>query len=577
MSKPGGNAGWLDRLSGLLHRVGAVGQPHHALAGSAESSFGKRALKETIERKRKNDQARREELDRLRQLRRQGPAVEPDAADTAAAACFHSSVMPYPDAQSLTIRKIDAIEAQMSRHWWKGRVGGGKVDMRPLPLPVTPSTTPDTATRDLAYASTRLSTRSPGADAWEATGFEATQLAIAMVDPLSPADAWRPPEVDSRASEFMASGLLSIEPSVPTPDIEMEQAALRFANGDLAGAQLALQTALLAAPTGSETAPRWAAALLDLGRTTGQRALFDATASEYGRYFERGVPGWFSVPDALAPLASLTPLTPLAPPTPQGAAVLAPASSAVSSWRSPSLLAPDAVAELRASLLPGVSPWRLDWSELEIISVEAVTDLQALFALWCAEPVALQFVSAERLEQALRQLTASGDPALPMSCWLLRLDALRLLLQRDEFELTALDFCVTHETAPPLWVAPLCRLVPAAASAPPPLPSRAASPQPPSGAGGPALALALRGELRGDMPATLAELQRPMPTAVLVVVSCTQLVRVDFSAAGTLLTWTMAHQQAGGTVRFDDVPHLVAAFFHVIGINEHAEVVLRTR
>jgi ABC-type transporter Mla MlaB component len=235
------------------------------------------------------------------------------------------------------------------------------------------------------------------------------------------------------------------------------------------------------------------------------------------------------------------------------------------------------VAELRASLLPGVSPWRLDWSELEIISVEAVTDLQALFALWCAEPVALQFVSAERLEQALRQLTASGDPALPMSCWLLRLDALRLLLQRDEFELTALDFCVTHETAPPLWVAPLCRLVPAAASAPPPLPSRAASPQPPSGAGGPAPALALRGELRGDMPATLAELQRPMPTAVLVVVSCTQLVRVDFSAAGTLLTWTMAHQQAGGTVRFDDVPHLVAAFFHVIGINEHAEVVLRTR
>jgi hypothetical protein len=54
-------------------------------------------------------------------------------------------------------------------------------------------------------------------------------------------------------------------------------------------------------------------------------------------------------------------------------------------------------------------------------------------------------------------------------------------------------------------------------------------------------------------------------------------VRVDFSAAGSLLTWAMARQQAGGTVRFDDVPHLVAAFFHIIGIDEHAELVVRTR
>jgi hypothetical protein len=52
MSKPGGNPGWLDRLSGLLHRVGAAGRPDHALAGAPDTSFGKRALKETIERKR---------------------------------------------------------------------------------------------------------------------------------------------------------------------------------------------------------------------------------------------------------------------------------------------------------------------------------------------------------------------------------------------------------------------------------------------------------------------------------------------------------------------------------------------
>ncbi len=566
MSKPGGNAGWLDRLSGLMHRVGVAGRPDATLAGSAESSFGKRELKETIERKRKNDQARREELDRLRRLRRQGLGATPQVAGTAAEAYFHSSLMPYPEAQSLTIRKIDAIEAQMSRHWWKGRVAGGGVGMRPLPSPVEAHAPTNTVARDLAFASTRLSTRGPSAEAWEATAFEATQLAIAMVDPLSPADAWRPSEADPRSSEFMASGLLTFEPSAPVPDVELEQAALRFANGDLAGAQQALHTALRAAPPGSGVALHWAVALLDLGRTTGQRALFDATVSEYGRHFERGVPVWFSVPDALTPL------------TPKDTEAAPSAARAVGLWCSPSVLEPDAVAQLSACLLPVDLPWQLDWSQLETISTQAAPDLQALFARWCGEPVVLKFRGAERLEQALRQLTASGDPTLPVACWRLRLDALRLLQQRDEFELAALDFCVTHETAPPLWVAPICRLLPSVSSASStptsPLPSHA--PSPGTGAGATPEWM-LRGELRGDIPATLAELQRPLPPGAPVAVSCAQLVRVDFSAAGSLLTWTMAHHQSGGTVRFDDVPYLVAAFFQVIGINQHAEVVLRTR
>lgn len=381
MSKSGGNAGWLDWLSGLIHRVGAAGRPDAALAGSAASGFGKRALKETIERKRKNDQARREELDRLRQQRRQGTSAAAGASDTGAEAFFQSTVMPYPEAQSLTIRKIDAVEAQMSHHWLKGRVGGAGVGMP-----------------------NRLGTPSPSAAAWEVTDFEATHLAIALVDPLSPADAWRPLEATGLASEFMTSDLLTIEATAPAPDIELERAALSFANGDLAGAQQVLHTALRASPLRSAEAPRRAAALIDLSRTTGQRALFDAVVSEYGRHFERSVPGWFSVPEALAP----------------------------------------------------------------------------------STPLAQQGVRA------------------------------------------------TSE-----WM--------------------------------------LRGELRGDMPGTLAELQRPLPAGVPVAVSCAHLVRVDFSAAGSLLTWAMVRQQAGGTVRFDDVPHLVAAFFHVIGINEHAEVVLRTR
>ena len=60
------------------------------------------------------------------------------------------------------------------------------------------------------------------------------------------------------------------------------------------------------------------------------------------------------------------------------------------------------------------------------------------------------------------------------------------------------------------------------------------------------------------------------------MVSCTHLIRVDFSAAGSLLNWAATRQAEGCNLQFRDVHRLVAAFFHVIGIQEHARVLVRT-
>jgi hypothetical protein len=60
------------------------------------------------------------------------------------------------------------------------------------------------------------------------------------------------------------------------------------------------------------------------------------------------------------------------------------------------------------------------------------------------------------------------------------------------------------------------------------------------------------------------------------VVSCANLIRVDFSAAGGILNWVAERQAEGCRVQFREVHRLVASFFHVIGINEHARIVLRT-
>jgi ABC-type transporter Mla MlaB component len=88
--------------------------------------------------------------------------------------------------------------------------------------------------------------------------------------------------------------------------------------------------------------------------------------------------------------------------------------------------------------------------------------------------------------------------------------------------------------------------------------------------------LELRGEVLGDATQALAGLESVQVSGGRVVVSCRNLIRVDFSAAGSILNWVALRQAEGHLVQFQDVHRLVAAFFNVIGINEHAKVVLRT-
>jgi anti-anti-sigma regulatory factor len=95
--------------------------------------------------------------------------------------------------------------------------------------------------------------------------------------------------------------------------------------------------------------------------------------------------------------------------------------------------------------------------------------------------------------------------------------------------------------------------------------------------GAPGTVVALSGEVKGDAAEVLQRLEvsRQQGQGRLVV-SCAQLVRVDFSAAGSILNWVASRQEEGLHVQFRDVHRLVGAFFNVIGINEHAKVVLRS-
>jgi ABC-type transporter Mla MlaB component len=85
----------------------------------------------------------------------------------------------------------------------------------------------------------------------------------------------------------------------------------------------------------------------------------------------------------------------------------------------------------------------------------------------------------------------------------------------------------------------------------------------------------LAGQILGDGQEAIEMLDGRLAGADVMVISCARLIRIDFTAAGTLLNWASARQAEGRQLQFTEVHRLVAAFFNVIGISEHARVIAR--
>ncbi|MGQ0711148.1 MAG: STAS domain-containing protein [Rhodoferax sp.] len=525
-----------------------------SLDSVAPSGYDRAALKAAIERKRRNDFVRKREFDQLRKLRKSAAAGE--VAQVRPSSFQTSSILTDPDGRAQTLEKIDQIEAQMSQQWWKGRTQPGapdsahSVDSRPstqvastqLPGTNFPCTEPlDTGTSQDDFVTT-----------------QSTQDEAGVPEHL-PA----PVDFDLPSQPRRAPG--PVQPALPT-DPELEEAAIRFANGDDAGAQGVLLQALRSAPhAAAATAQSWWAALLDAYRCSGDRVGFEAALAEFGHRFGTPAPAWEPA-QALASAAT-------EPPAPA-------AASRACLWSSPRRLGAPDMERLRQVLAQTPMPWALDWSALVAVDPRAQSLLGALFTSLCAEPVVLHFAGADALRRALRALTPPHERQHAL--WALRLDALRVMQCVGEFEAAALDYCVACGVEPPPWMEAACAFHSLDPQAPGPvfatdlgldsMPPTAPMSILPSA---PVADACLQGQLSGDATPVLAHLaDQALPGRVLVI-GCAELVRVDFAAAGSLLNWA-AHQQAlGCTVEFCDLHRLVAAFFNVIGVNEHARIHVR--
>lgn len=540
-----------SKPGGLFSRVARfVRHPalHWAEADAQDDPLGsadRQVLRQTLERKRRNDLVRQREFEQLRRLRQKEAAVTEAQVEASSQPSSVQSSLSPPDARAVTLQKIDAIEEQMSQQWWRKKQ---PADASTMPMYLL-STFPQPDSVHVASA-----TPAP-----PPPGFAITAPLDWSVEAGPTPTATQANENAALAATFASTlpfDCRAWEASMPQAgpfvhDPDFEEAAIAFANGDATRAEALLQ-ALLAQRAAQPALqyPVWMA-LFDLYRATGLAERFELLAGEFAPRFGRPAPLWFA-------LSAEDPGTDADP---------APSDTQDWRWNAPRVLTRQAVAALQQAKAAAPAPWTFFWSALERIEADAVAPLEQMFTEWAQAPGLLVFLDAAVLAQCLQALTVSGDPEAPEAGWRLRMAALRLMDQHDSFEFVALDYCVTYEVSPPSWVPP-CNayrdeVEGAASEGSPPR-----GPKPGAGDG-------LAGCLDGDATPWLADLENRARPGQPLVVDCARLVRMDFVAAGSVLNWAARMQARGVALRFEGLHQLVAVFFAMVGIGDHAQLVPR--
>lgn len=520
-----------------------------------DQTYSREMLKEMIERRQRNDFVRRREFDMLRKLRQREAAAHAFDATVTPSSFNPNSASGKHDGRALTLKKIDEIEEQMSQQWWKGRGPNGETLVN-APPDAGAETLPPVHTDDLLE---QPAPRVPAATAPSVQHAEPDVLDDAQLS------------VPAAGVPLMSSRLAH--------DGALEEAVIRFAHGDDAGVEAILLQALAsegAAPDDDESAPavqrdddRWRA-LFDLYRATGDAAKFAAARMRYAQRMRRMGPDWVSLEELARSVKAVTA---------SEEAVTASGGAAHADWACPPRLAREGLVELTRALSKAGSVWTLDWRALTAVEADAASPLRVLFNHWADSPVQIRFMGSAQLLAVLSEAAPNNERSTPDVWWQLHLAALRLMHMPDDFELVALNYCITYEVSPPSWQDPRGECTSLAA---PPV-SRSNSVWSLLSVGGDSESFpstdsgfaALAGDLRGESLSCWQRLDNDLRHTTAPVISCAALLRMDLAAAGTLLSWVRARDANGERVQFVDAHRLIAALFNLVGIADHATVAVR--
>ncbi|TAK85713.1 MAG: hypothetical protein EPO01_21685 [Aquabacterium sp.] len=525
-----------------------------------ESEFAKSEIKAMIERKRRNDFVRKREFDMLRKIRREGLA---GSVDNGIGMSNLDSEPRAPDgvgrSDAEVKAKIDAIEQQMVGESLRRHAAQQEHNSAFFNAPTQPATLPG------------------GVPSLDADTISAEVVAAARSAGHSTAAVVVGTGLNKAPVVGAITGIGDIDVSEVVHDPELDEAVIAFANADFDQCERSL--AALVAPGGrrADHSETWLV-LFDLYRATDQHQKFETLAVEYAQLFGQSAPQWFSLPQQVAEATA-------AAQKKSGASHASAPSDAVG-WVAPEILEAETVAALRSQLIQMPYPWVLDWTPLAAIDPHGAHDLAQLLRAWSREPHSMRWLGAQHLLDLIVETAPVGARDMDPAFWLLRLEVLRMVNRSDQFDEVAIDYCVTYEVSPPSWESASCKIevheteTGITTRAPLSKISEVATSfvesrleDEPSVLQ--VASLELSGQMVGDVSGTLSALEAELGAAVIVSLSCSRLIRVDFIAAGDLLNWVLSRRGENRTIHFEDANRLVALFFGAMGINEHARVRIR--
>jgi ABC-type transporter Mla MlaB component len=323
----------------------------------------------------------------------------------------------------------------------------------------------------------------------------------------------------------------------------LEEAAILYANGQDLPAVSVLASAVM-----DDKSPDTWLMLLELYQSLGKRAEFENLAIDFAVRFETSAPAWSDE-------QTRKPLKPAAAPAPRSAIVF---KGALDARIVPQLEQLKKLAQRNLVL-------HLEFDQVDSVDPAGADLILRVFAAFQKSNHEVAIRGASQLAERLRAAIEVGRRDASNAVWMLLLEIYRILGRQAAFEETSIDYCVTFEVSPPSWEPASPKyLVDENAKAPSPVPAPQADEEDVLGPD----AIALGGELIGKSDDDLQRLTVFATTHDRIVVDCSRLVRVDFTAAGLLLNWAVGMRGSRKNVEFVNVGHLVAALFVVMGLHE---------
>lgn len=336
-----------------------------------------------------------------------------------------------------------------------------------------------------------------------------------------------------------AVGSVEISSSEIPPAIE--EAAILFANEQNDMVEQMLLGAIHDASLGDAIRTVWLM-LFDLYQITGKQEQFESLSIDFAAKFETSPPAWHGNAGDSAPAA--------------------PASGSTAAITFSGKLDENIVKQLeRAQKLSeknGVL--RLEFSRVSEVDPIGCELLLATLKKLQKAGYELILVGAPELANKVKAIIEVGRRDENQAPWLLMLEILQLLNREKDFEEASIDYCITYEVSPPAFVAPKNKVSTAH--------DEAVTPdiatdhfQMPAVVDG-----------RSNVVGSIAEFAASHDPAI---IDCSKLTRVDFSAAGQMLSSLVPLAGKGRVVELHHVNHLVLALFQVMGLRDIVRIYAR--